>query len=204
MSAPRIALLAALAGAALLGAGCRATLSHTVDPAKLKEMSRQGHLWIYDAENEIVVAMDKLDEARDSLRRIKEQKGEARASAAKNKRQNEAGQQMDAAWMAYLDRMQVWAERNIELHELGVVVAQASVELAKAQVINREDLLGGKGFKLDKYLLQYERLRQEFEQDDKAVRVLRKQAREQQKAWWDLRKSYVTATGDYDRGLWID
>jgi len=190
---------------ALLAAGCGGGLSHTVKDSYLKEMSRQGQLWIFDAENEIVVALDKLDEAKDTMlgikRRIKEaQKGVDRAE----KRGSRLGVEVAEAWLAHLESLEEWAEDNIDLRRFDILVARATVELAKAQVINREDLLGGKGFDMKDYQEQYNRLRDEFNAMKTKVDKLRKRARKREKKWWTLRERFVAQTGNYDSGLWID
>jgi chromosome segregation ATPase len=168
-------------------------------------MSRQGQVWIFDAENGIVVALDKLDEAKDHLantrRRIKEaQKAVERAE----KRRSRLGVEVAESWLTSLEALEVWAEDNIDLHRFGIVVARSTVELAKAQVINREDLLGGKGFAIRDYQDQYNELKGEFDAMKKKVDRLRKRARKREKRWWTLRQRFVAQTGDYDSGLWID
>jgi hypothetical protein len=190
---------------ALFLLGCGGGLSHTVKDSYLKDMSRQGELWIFDAENEIVVALDKLDEAKDMLahirRRIKyAQKGIEKAE----KRGNRLGVDVAESWLAYLEKLEEWAEDNIDLQRFGIVVARATVELAKAQVINREDLLGGKGFDRGDYQEQYNTLRDEFLEMKKKVDAMRKRARKRERKWWKLRGRFVAQTGDYDSGLWID
>jgi len=190
----------------VLSSGCLGpSIRYTVDPDDLKEMSRQGQLWIYDAENEIMVALDKLDEVRDTLatteRRIA--MAEIRIRAAE-KRKSQLGIQVAEAWHEHLERMQQWAQENIHLHRLGVVVAKASVELARAQIIDKEDLLSGKSFSIADFQEQHESLKREFEQQGEQVHTLRKRARKQEQAWWALRKSYTAKTGDYDSGLWIE
>ena len=140
----RLCLIGVLA---MVGAGCGGAIDYVVDPDYLKEVSREGQRWIYDAENEIVVALDKLDEAKDirlkTRRRIKEAE---KAVERAEKRNQRLGVEVAEAWLSYLEALEEWVEENIDIMRLGVVVARATVELAKAQVINREDLLGGKGF----------------------------------------------------------
>ncbi len=204
----RYVLFVAVATAISLlgGSGCGGSrLSKTVNPDKLKEMSRQGQLWVYDAENEIVVALDKLDEAKDALVTIRRRIQEAeRILKAAEKRNNRAGVEMAEQWLKYLESTEEWAKARTENYRLGVVVAQAAVELAKAQVVNREDLLGGKDFSIKVYQEQYNRLKSTFEQEEKLVSNLRKVAREKEAQWWILRQRFIAQTGDYDSGLWIE
>jgi chromosome segregation ATPase len=198
---PRALLLLALA----FVAGCSGGLSHTVKESYLKEMSRQGELWVFDAENEIVVALDKLDEARDMLEHIRRRIKEAQKGVEKaEKRGNRLGVDVSESWLAYLESLEEWAEENIDLQRFGIVVARASVELAKAQVINREDLLGGKGFDMRDYQEQYNTLRDEFLAMKKKVDAMRKSARKRERKWWKLRGRFVAQTRDFDSGLWID
>lgn len=202
MNTRRCGLL--ILGMLWLGCGA-ASISDTVDPDYLKDMSRQGQLWVFDAENEIVVALDKLDEARDDLSRIRRmirlaERGVERAE----KRDNRLGVDVAEAWLSHLESLEDWADENIELQRLGIVVARATVELAKAQVINREDLLGGKDFDMRDYQEQYNSLKARFDRKQKRVDKRRKRARQREQKWWTLRRRFVAQTGDYDSGLWID
>jgi hypothetical protein len=195
----------AVAAAALCASACGEGLSYRVDMDKLKEMSRQGQLWIYDAENEIVVALDKLDEAKDLLLQIKQRMKTAEKSLnVAEKRNNRGAVEMAEQNIKYLEALETWAKGRIDAHRIGVVSAQAAVELAKAQVINREDLLGGKGFDMKDYQEQYDRLKKEYERELKRTNKLRKTARTEEQRWWTLRRRFIAQTGDYDSGLWIE
>lgn len=193
-----------LASLAVLATGCGSGLSHTVKESYLKDMSRQGQLWVFDAENEIVVALDKLDEAKDQRSEIRRQIKRAQRSIEKaEKRGNRLAVEVAESWLSYLESMEEWADENIDLHRFGIIVARATVELAKAQVINREDLLGGKGFDMRDYQEQYNQLNDEYNETKKKVDGLRKRARKREQKWWTLRRRFVAQTGDYDSGLWI-
>jgi chromosome segregation ATPase len=207
MNLRQVAVTLGLAASGLLlASGCGgASLSKTVDPDNLTEMSREGKLWVYDAENGIIVALDKLDEAKDRLIEIRRDIEDAEAAIERaEKRKNRLGVQVAEAWLEYLELLEEWAEENIELQRHGVVVAAASTELAKAQVINREDLLGGDDFDARDYQEQYNELRKEHVAMEKRVGKLRDRARKGEKKWWKLRQRFVASTGDYDSGLWID
>jgi hypothetical protein len=71
-------------------------------------------------------------------------------------------------------------------------------------VINREDLLGGKGFDMGNYQAQYEEQKKAYEGELKRTNKLRKKARTEEQKWWTLRRRFIAQTGDYDSGLWID
>jgi chromosome segregation ATPase len=188
------------------GVGCSGSkLSHRVDMDKLKDMSRQGQIWIFDAENEIVVALDRLDEAREELSLIRLRKKQAEKSIeAAEKKRNRGAVEMAESWMKYLEAMERWAKRRIEASEVGVTAAAAAVELAKAQVINREDLLGGKDFAIKDYQDQYKEWNQDHQKELKRAARLRKAARELEQRWWVQRRRFTAQTGDYDSGLWTD
>ena len=108
----------------LLFAGCGSSLSHTIDNSKLRDMSRRGQLWVYDAENEIVVALDRLDEARDLLRDVRRQMriAEKRIEAAE-KRGNSLGVNAAEGRLVALEALESWAKANVRLQRLGVVVS---------------------------------------------------------------------------------
>jgi hypothetical protein len=194
-----------LLGAEVLSACGGSSLSNTIDEDKLKEMSRDGQVWIFDAENEIVVALDRLDESEDFKVKNKRELSDAeQALKSAEKRNSRLGVEMAEAWIQYLEAMDDWADARIDGNKVGVVVALALVELAKAQVINREDLLGGKGFSIKDYQDQYNQLKNDSEKERKVARDKRKIARKLEEKWWKLRERFVAQTGDYDSGLWIE
>jgi chaperonin cofactor prefoldin len=203
-SSPRIVGLTLLVGA--LGVvGCGTSLSHTVDDGKLRDMSRQGQLWVYDAENEIVVALDRVDEAQDDLADVRERIKQARKSIEHaEKKKGRGAVDLSEAWLVYLEAMEAWADANIKVQRFGILVARAAVELAKAQVIQREDLLGGKDFSVKVFQGQYEELRQRYDSRMKRIQRMRRDARHKEERWWRMRQRYVAQTGDYDTGLWTE
>lgn len=197
-------LLAALASLSTLAA-CGSSLSYTIDKSRLREASRRGRLWVYDAENEIVVALDRLDEAKDELRKVRLRiKKAERAIERAEKRGRRSGVQVAEAWLVHLESLEDWAKLNVRLHRFGLRVARAAVELAKAQVIQREDLLGGKDFNVKDFQAQYDELKKRFDRARKRVRKRRRLARKKEQRWWRMRRSYVAQTGDYNSGLWIE
>jgi len=200
------ALVGTLLAALLLGSGCSGSkLSYRVDMDKLKDMSRQGQIWIYDAENEIVVALDRLDEAREELAQIRLRKKQAEASIeAAEKKKNRGAVEMAESWMKYLEAMERWSRERIRAARVGITAAEAAVELAKAQVINREDLLGGKDFAIKDYQDQYKEWNQDYQREMKRAGKFRKSARALEQRWWAQRRRFTAQTGDYDSGLWTD
>jgi hypothetical protein len=182
-----------------------ARLSHTVDEDKLRDMSRQGQIWVHDAENEMVVALDRLDEAKDELSAVKRRIREAEEAVERSESgKSRQAVQVAEGWLVALEGLENWAKALVKLQRLGLVVARASVELAKAQVIQREDLLGGKDFNVGDYQAQYNRLKGMYDKRHRFVDALRRKARKKEERWWTLRRRFTAQTGDHDSGLWID
>lgn len=187
-----------------LALGCGGTLSHTVDSDDLKEMSRHGQVWVFDAENEIIVALDRLDEARDEYREVKYRLTRAETMLDHAKKRGGSAEQVAEQFIEYLNKRKEWANENIALHKQGLLVARAGVELAKAQVINREDLLGGKDFSLKEFQTQHAELKKAFDAAQKEVDQLAKAVRKSEQKWLSSRRNYTAQSGDYDSGLWIE
>jgi uncharacterized protein YPO0396 len=80
---PTVRMWICIVSLSVLATGCGSGLSYTVKESYLKDMSRQGQLWVFDAENEIVVALDKLDEAKDQRTEIRRQIKRAQRSVEK-------------------------------------------------------------------------------------------------------------------------
>jgi hypothetical protein len=198
---------AALAMTLVMLAGCgTSSVRYTIDGSELKEMSGEGRRWIYDAENEVVVALDKLDDAREELQQVQHSLDASKGSDDEPPRKASEGpawQQLRRAWIDYLSSRKTAAEARVELYELGLVVARATVELAKAQVIVREDLLAGRGFNPARFERQEKELRKVYLDRFKEVDALRKKTRESEQRWWKARASFAGKSGDYDSGLWI-
>ena len=123
---------------------------------------------------------------------------------AAEKKKSRLGVEMAEEWMKYLEALERWAKARIAAQRTGVVAAEAAVELAKAQVINREDLLGGKDFAMKDYQEQYEKWKKEYEGELKRAAAVRKSARKLEERWWVLRRRFIAQTGDYDSGLWTE
>ena len=190
----------------LLLIGCGAgSVSYTIDDDALNDMSRYGQVAIYDAENEIVVALDKVDQQRDELERTRRQMAQAnRRLAAAEKRGNSLGVDVVEGWLVYLGSIRRWIEAKIEYEQIGIVLAKANVELTKAEVIQREDLLGGDDFDIVDFRDQVEQFRKRRQEQLRRVRALRKEAEKKELNWWQLRRKFVAQTGDFNSGLWID
>lgn len=189
----------------LLAACGDASLAHVVQRSMLRDVSRQGQITVYDAENETVIALDQLDEAEDALRDTEQQIRVTERSAARaKKRGSRAGVRLAEAWVGYLEELRDWAEAQIELRRLGLVVARAAIELTKAQLVQREDLPSGKHFSLKDFRRQYERLQARYDREGKRVKRLREAARKKELRWWELRRRVVAQTGDHNTVLWVD
>lgn len=196
------ALLCALP---LLGGCGGATLSHVVARGALRDVSRLGQVTVYDAENEMVIALDQLDEAEDALRETRRQLRLAERSVKRaEQRRGPAGVRLAEAWVDYLENLSEWHEAQVELRRLGLVVAAAAIELTKAQVVQREDLPGGKDFTLRDFRRQHEQLQARFEREDKRLKRRRERVRQQELRWWELRRRSVAQTGDHNTAMWVD
>jgi hypothetical protein len=195
-----IAAAAALALAACSGS----VLDKTVDSKNLHDVSRAGQLSIYDSENEVAVALNRLDEAKETLSKTRRRlEASKRSLQAAEKRGGGAVETVEA-WREALRGLEKWARSEIEAADEGVTLALAGVELVKAQVIHREDLLGGKGFSIKAFQDQFDSTKARYDELRKEAAELRKAARKLEQEWWIKRNRHASQSGDYDSGLWID
>jgi chromosome segregation ATPase len=152
----RLAALAEAALAALVLGGCGG-LSHTVDRDLLRDVTIENKLQLFDAENEVSIAVDESEQVQRRLRTLRAQMGEMReqlksydADIERAKTKKDAKAQ-EIATLArgvgekkidYLESSIALVRDQLEAQELLVRVAEAKFELAKASLIKKNNVRG--------------------------------------------------------------
>jgi len=188
---------------AVLAAGCATaaekTLSERVDSGLVRYFPPEGRRWTYEAENEVIIALDRLDAARDHGAELE---GEiARIEELRDK--SAQGREVYTARLAWLERELELAESSISAAGLGVHCARASLELTKARLAVRFDLPVELRF-VSRFEKQYDACAQKLEALKSEVEARAQKALEAKMSWRDARSEYVKRTGDHDHGLWIE
>jgi hypothetical protein len=194
-------IVAGLAGCA--GSAATRSLDDSVEASLTQVFPEEGRRWTYEAENEVIIALDRLDAARDELILAEEELAAAeRAIEAASKRGGQGTEVAEARRTlaaSEIDRR----ESEVEAAELGVFCARASLELTKAQLAVRFDLPVEAEF-VKKFEDQYQDCAEDLTaaKDEAAKRS--NAAVEAKEKWRQTRADFVKRTGDHNHGLWID
>ena len=173
-----------------------------VDEAIRDEFPVEGRRWAYEAENEVIIALDRRDEAAVALAAARKRVDEAeRAREVANK--NGKAQEPAKALVAWREELRRHASAELDAAEVGVYCARVSFELTKARLAVRFGFPVKENY-VQPFEAQYESCAKEQAQAAQSVREAEERAAKALEAWRDSRRSYVTQTGDHDHGLWID
>lgn len=192
----------------LFAAGCASSastrsLSEQVAESLTGVFPEEGRRWTYEAENEVIIALDRLDSARDALLAA-EQEIEAadRAIEIAGKRGGQGREVAEARRnMAVAQRMH--AESEVGVAELGVFCARGTLELTKARLAVRFDLPVEEDF-VKKFEEQYEDCAGELTEAREDAEKKSNAATAAREKWREVRADFVKRTGDHNHGLWID
>jgi len=198
-----LALFMAGSLCACASSGATRSLSQKVGTELTEVFPEDGRRWSYEAENEVIIALDRLDAARDD--KIECEARQALAETAMETVDQRGGKAKEV-WEAR--QTQVKAEIDaansaIEVAELGVYCARTSLELTKARLAVRFDLPVEEDF-VKRFEGQYEDCARDLEEAKTDLEKQQTTAFKAKDDWRKVRGSYVSKTGDHDHGLWID
>jgi hypothetical protein len=161
-------------------------------------------LSVYDAENEIIIALDLRDAARDKVASVESDIARAKSSLDAAKRRG-GGDGPARARVDWHEVRRDHAELLVDVAEVRVICARAGLELAKAKLVVQFDVLGeDKKFSVKAFQKQHERCNENLAKRQSKADKLRDQAKKAEGQWRKAREDFVARTGDHDHGLWID
>lgn len=194
-----------LGGLTLAGCASTATrsLSETVDGDVVRYFPPEGRRWTYEAENEVIIALDRLDSARDHLGEIDLKIEDMDDAYAAVNERGGAGREVAEAKMDWLKLRRDHAYAQIAAAELNVLCARARLELTKAQLAVRFDLPVE-----ENYVEPFENQHNDCEEDLASARTRQEELFQSvltaKDNWRNVRSSYAQKSGDFHHGLWID
>lgn len=201
MRAALMAMALALASGCASSAATRA-LGELVDTRLTEVFPEDGRRWTYEAENEVIIALDRLDAARDDQltaeARVRE--SERLAEVADKRGQ---GREVAEARVTEAKAAESAAEESVAAAEMAVFCARASLELTKARLAVRFDLPVEEDF-VKRFEEQYDDCAQDLEELKAAAEREQSAALKAKDEWRKVRSAYVQKTGDHDHGFWID
>lgn len=197
-----LALIAALPVGCASSAATR-SLGDRVDPGLVSAFPEEGRRWTYEAENEVIIALDRLDAARDRhLAAEAEVTAADRAIEIAGKRGGQGREVAEAR--RTMARAEVdHAESEILTAELGVFCARANLELTKARLAVRFDLPVEADY-VEKFEEQYDSCAGELTEAREEAEKQSNEAIGAKEKWREVRAEFVRRTGDHNHGLWID
>ncbi|MBI2374609.1 MAG: hypothetical protein HYV07_11495 [Deltaproteobacteria bacterium] len=179
------------------------TLSLDVDESIVAVFPPEGRRWTYEAENEVVIAIDRLNSAREEVERRKKAVDVYEAAVDAASQRGSAGIAVSKARLTWLESELELAEKERDAAEEGVLCARANFELTKAKLAVRFDLPVEEGF-VEPFEEQYGSCAEALNQLNADAERLGSKSVGQKDEWRKVRTEHVRRTGDYDHGLWID
>ena len=198
-------ILAVLLAALLLPACGGPSASLKVSDKVVSQFPPDARSWVYDAENEVIIALDNRDAARAKIEEIERDIARAKVAVTAAKGRGGKGEEPAKARVTWHQTRRDHAEALLDVADVTVICAKASLELAKAKLVVRFDILGeDKQFSVKSFEKQHERCARNLLYRNKTADKLRDKAKKAEGDWRTSRATFVRATGDHDHGLWID
>ncbi len=161
--------------------------------------------WVYDAENEVIIALDNRDAVKAKIEEIERDIARAKLAVTAAKGRGGKGEEPAKARVAWHVARRDHADALLDVADVSVICAKASLELSKAKLVVRFDILGeDKAFSVKAFEKQHERCARNLLNRTKVADKMRDKAKQAEGNWRKVRADFVRATGDHDHGLWID
>lgn len=211
---PRAMLLLSV----LLGAGC-GPLSETVDRDLLREITIENKLLLFDAENDVSIAIDEREQIQRQIYQTKIDIGDAEAqvdeAASDEGRANEKGDAQRAQLSAmarevylleidYLEEYLAFLREKVKAQEDLIMVALAKFELAKAKLVKKNNVRGAQDIDLvdfeeqvDKYIERAMESRADLAEREKEVDAFKQQ-------WFKSRDDLMAKSGGGVGSPWAE
>jgi hypothetical protein len=211
-----LGLVAALAGA---GAGGCGGLSHVVDRDLLRDISVENKLLLFEAENELGIALDEqeqivrqINETRRQVDGVGSQRGAADSDRerAENKKDDKAAQVAASSHQVldlkrgYLEARVRALREKLSAQEGLVRVAFAKYELAKAKLVKKNNVRGADKLDLADFEKQVDESVAVVREQHKAVDAADKEVDDKRKEWLTARSQLEKASGGGAASPWAD
>jgi len=189
-----------------LASACASTATRMpgtrVDEKIRDELPLEGRRWAYEAENEVIIALDRRDDAAEVLAAARAKVEEAERAEDAASRSGKAKEPAKAL-VAWREAQRRHAEARLDEAEVAVYCARTSFELTKARLAVRFGFPVKEGYVKD-FESQHESCSKEKSEAAGAARDAEVRAAKALDGWRESRREYVNRTGDHDHGLWID
>lgn len=220
---PRVPLNTRRAGAgALLVAALTACGSDPrlrVDDGVLERITIENKLLLFDAENELDIAIDDRDQVLDALEALEAERRRVKArqrvaerdrDLARDKRRPERARVAELrgeaaeARLAHLDARESAAQVRLEQRQRALVVARARFELAKARLVKRNNVPGAADLELEAFERQVEDYLEEVTALEPELDEAEDRVAEREAAWTAAAATLREASGGAFGSRWLD
>jgi len=214
-SAPRWLLVGAFVSLCACASGPR----KRVDGKVLEKLTIENRLLLFDAENELNIAidaryqvLDEIDAIKDDIDRAKRKLEAARRDISTFEDKKDAEQvriaklreQTQKTRIKYLEARLDWARERLKVEDKRLVVAQAEFELAKARLVKKNNVPGASKITLKDFEDQVSKYEGKVEDANKKVDKALVELTEREEAWIQASRALQEASGGALGSRWLD
>ncbi len=203
----------------LLGLVSCAGLSHTVDRELLRDITIENKLMLFDAENDVAIALDEREqlvrqvrdlrvEVREVLAQIREAQSDEERALAKNEAEKATlaarAEEVFELQLTVLGARIDLAKDRLQVQERLLRVAEAKFELAKAKLCKRNNVFGAAELELEDFEQQVRETIDEAREASEDLSDDEKALAELVAVWQQARADLMKASGGGVGSPWAE
>ncbi|MEO1334815.1 MAG: hypothetical protein AAFV29_04195 [Myxococcota bacterium] len=190
-----------------------------VDADVLDKITIENKLRLFDAENELNIAIDARDQVIDEIAQIKDdvRRADKKREVAQRDvevfeskgdgervRLSELRRAAATARIEYLDARLEWARGRLDRQRRQLIVAKARFELAKARLVKKNNVPGASDIDLEDFEEQVKDYRAEVGETDEDIKEAEIEMKAREENWIAQSKTLQEATGGALGSRWLD
>jgi chromosome segregation ATPase len=195
---------------ALFLIACASGPRKRVDGKVLEKLTIENRLLLFDAENELNIAvdaryqvLDEIEQIKIDIDRAKEklQVAERDEDLFRDKKNAEKAEiaalraETQKTRIRYLDARLDWARKRLDVENEKLDVARAEFELAKARLVKKNNVPGASKLKVEDFEKQVQKFEDRVESADAAVEKALEKLSQREEAWVIASQALQEATG---------
>lgn len=197
--------------------GCGSDPRLRVDGSVLEKITVENRLLLFDAENELDIALDAKDQVLDELERLERAHSRTKQVVEETEREAEKlrGQDdraritelrtlVEKARLAHIEAKQNSAKVQLRRQDKALVLALARFELAKARLVKQNNVPGAADLKIEDFEKQVEDYRTQLEDTNPELEEAEARVEEQEEAWSLAASQLREESGGAFGSRWLD
>ncbi len=185
----------------------------------LEKITIENKLLLFDAENELNIAIDARDQVVDEIEQLKEEKRRTKkkrvvadrdvdvfsqkGDSERAKLANLKGESFESR-LLYIDARLSWARARLDQERARLVVARAKFELAKARLVKKNNVPGASDIDLEDFEEQVKDYQEDVGESDEDVKEAEAFMKKQEEAWIASSKVLRDASGGALGSRWLE